>query len=92
LKGLLGQLAKREISHLLIEGGGEVIASAFAAKVVDRVAWIIAPKILGGRDAPTSVDGIGISRLRQAIPLQGIQLNRLGSDLLVEGNVQFRRN
>jgi len=92
LKGLLRQLAKREISHLLIEGGGEVIASAFAAQAVDRVAWIIAPKILGGRDAPTSVDGIGISRLRQAIPIQNIRFHRLGSDLLVEGDVQFRRN
>ena len=83
LKALLKELARREISHLLIEGGGEVIASAFATKAVDRIACIIAPKIIGGRTAPTAVEGSGLRMVRDAIPLKNFSIRRLGPDLLV---------
>ncbi len=89
LRVLLRELAKREISHLLIEGGGEAIASAFKAKAVDRVAWLIAPKIIGGRRAPTAVGGDGVSRISKAIPLVNVSGRFLGPDLLVEGDVHW---
>ena len=87
LKSLLRELARREISHLLIEGGGEVIASAFEARAVDRFCCIIAPKVIGGRAAPTAVGGEGIAYLSQAMPLKDFTVRRLGSDLLLEGDV-----
>lgn len=92
LKALLKELHRREIARLLIEGGGEVVASALEAGVVDRVAWVIAPKILGGSMAPTAVGGVGVSSPGQAIQLKGLSVRRLGPDLLVTGDVQFRRN
>ncbi|MBI3312171.1 MAG: bifunctional diaminohydroxyphosphoribosylaminopyrimidine deaminase/5-amino-6-(5-phosphoribosylamino)uracil reductase RibD [Candidatus Omnitrophica bacterium] len=86
LRALLRELAKREISHLLIEGGGETIAAALSAGAVDRVAWVIAPKILGGRRAPTSVGGGGFP-LGRSIRIAWSDVRRLGEDLLVMGKV-----
>lgn len=89
MKALLRWLAKREVTRLLIEGGGEVIASAFAAGAVDRVHWVIAPKVIGGRRAPTSVEGEGAPFLRQAVALGDLRVGRLGSDLLVTTDVSL---
>ena len=88
LRALLRELARREITHLLIEGGGELIASAVQAGVVDRWIAIIAPILIGGRLALTAVAGDGITSLRQAVPLQGVTWRRLGRDLVVEGRVR----
>ena len=87
LKAVLRWLARREVTRLLIEGGGEVAAAAFEAGVVDRVCWVIAPKVIGGRKAPTSVEGTGAGFLRAAVPLKGLRVRRLGEDILVTGDV-----
>jgi len=89
LKALLKRLAHKEISRLLIEGGGEVIDSAFQAGAVDQVAWVVAPKILGGRRAPGSVGGSGFSDLRRAVRVEALKVRKLGSDLLVLGTVSL---
>jgi len=52
---LMGILAGKEITSVLIEGGAAVHASALAAGIVDKVAWFIAPRIIGGREAPGPV-------------------------------------
>lgn len=87
IKSLLRILARKEFAHILIEGGGEVIASAFEANVVDKALFFIAPKIIGGKQSPTSVEGIGINRISQAIRLRDIRLERICDDFLVEGYV-----
>lgn len=88
VKPLLRWLARRGVNRLLIEGGGEVIGSAFSARVVDRVAWVIAPKILGGRTAPSSVAGEGVNALQGAIRITRVKMRRLGKDLLLTGEVR----
>ena len=90
-KTLLKELSKREISHLLVEGGGQVIASAFEAGAVDRVACVIAPMVIGGKEAPTSVEGIGIPSLDRAVRLRNVKIRRLGPDFLVTGDVYRNR-
>lgn len=88
MRALLRWLAGREVTRLLIEGGGEVIASAFAAGAVDRVHWIVAPKVIGGREAPSSVGGTGARFLSRAVALRDVRVRRLGPDLVVSGDVQ----
>lgn len=90
LKGLLRKLAGRGVMSVLIEGGGEVIASAFGQKVVDKVYFFIAPKISGGRDAKTSVEGEGIARMKDSIGIRDITLHDMAGDILVEGYVRRR--
>jgi len=87
-RSLLRKLAQREISHLLIEGGGEVIAAALKAKAVDRIACIVAPMVIGGRDASTAVEGVGVDSLHRAISLRHFYIRRLGPDLLVIADIQ----
>ena len=59
-KALLERMGRRDMTSLLIEGGAEVNASALISdRVVDRILFFFAPKIVGGRTAPTLVGGPG---------------------------------
>jgi 2,5-diamino-6-(ribosylamino)-4(3H)-pyrimidinone 5'-phosphate reductase len=52
-------LEGRGIDQLMVEGGGEIIASLFAEDLVDRLSVFVGSMIIGGRDAPTLADGEG---------------------------------
>ncbi len=88
IAALMDELGKREITSLLIEGGGTTLASAFEAGVVDKVCFFIAPKIVGGRDAVTAVEGAGVASMDEAVFLEDMTVTRVGPDLLVEGYVK----
>jgi len=85
---LLRRLGALGITSLLVEGGGEVAWSFLEARLVDKVAWIVAPKIFGGRTTKTSVEGIGIRSLDEASTLGNIRTRVLGNDLLMEGYLE----
>jgi len=89
IKALLKDLAKRDVTHVLIEGGGETIASAFEAKVVDKVYFFISPKIIGGRQAVTSVEGLGAEKVSKAIDIKDSVLHKLGGDFMIEGYARY---
>lgn len=82
---LMKLLGKRNITSVLIEGGAAVHGSAFAAKIVDKAVWFIAPKIIGGREAPGPVGGLGIGDLSGAALLERTKISRLGPDICIEG-------
>lgn len=88
LRCLMHELAAREITSVLIEGGGTTHASAFEAGVVDKVLFFIAPKIVGGRDAITAVEGDGAARMSDAILLERMSVRPVGNDLLIEAYVK----
>jgi diaminohydroxyphosphoribosylaminopyrimidine deaminase/5-amino-6-(5-phosphoribosylamino)uracil reductase len=81
---LLRTLASLGVHSLLVEGGGEVAWSLINQKRVDRLIWIVAPKIIGGRNAKTSVEGLGVEIPSQAIPLRWERVYRLGPDWVFE--------
>lgn len=84
---LLKWLGEQEITSLLVEGGATVHGSFFAGGLVDKVAWFIAPKIIGGKGAPGPVGGTGIDHLRDASLINNLELTRYGEDILLEGYV-----
>ncbi|MBI5090858.1 MAG: bifunctional diaminohydroxyphosphoribosylaminopyrimidine deaminase/5-amino-6-(5-phosphoribosylamino)uracil reductase RibD [Candidatus Hydrogenedentes bacterium] len=84
---LMRELAKREVTSVLIEGGGTTHASAFEAGIVDKVMFFVAPKIVGGRDAVTAVEGEGIARMNDAVVLENMTVRPVGIDLLIEAYV-----
>ena len=57
LQILMDELYRREIDSVLLEGGGELNAAVLDLGLVDKVMFFIAPKIIGGKDAPTPVAG-----------------------------------
>jgi len=85
MKELMKKLGKKKITSVLLEGGGEVGASALEAGVVDKAYFFIVPKIFGGRDAITPVEGEGVKLPEQAKYLQDIHLERIGEDFLITG-------
>ena len=89
LRRLFRHLVARGIHSILIEGGGEVLAGALAERLVDRIAWFIAPTLIGGRSAPGSIGGEGIARLQQAVRLADMTVSRCGPDLCVEARVVY---
>ena len=79
---LLGR--ERGAVSLLVEGGGEVHGAFFDAGLVDKVQAVIAPMLIGG-DAQTAVRGKGAERMADAVRLERVSVERLGSDLLMTG-------
>lgn len=86
-KRLMEILGEREITSVLIEGGGEINASAVTAGVVDKVMCFIAPKLIGGRNAPGPIGGDGIAKLSEASHLQRVHITLIpdSDDFLIEG-------
>ena len=90
LTALMDRLGAEEIDSVLIEGGGELSWSLLSAGLVQRVQAYVAPKLFGGRDAPSPLGGRGVDLPAQAVRLAGCTVTRLGEDLLIEGEVEDR--
>jgi diaminohydroxyphosphoribosylaminopyrimidine deaminase/5-amino-6-(5-phosphoribosylamino)uracil reductase len=88
LKDAMKKLAQLEIANILVEGGGTLIGSLFDEGLVDRILFFVSPKIIGGKDAISSVMGKGISRVEKAIRIKEMRLKRLGEDFLIEGYIK----
>jgi diaminohydroxyphosphoribosylaminopyrimidine deaminase/5-amino-6-(5-phosphoribosylamino)uracil reductase len=84
---LMRELARREVTSVLIEGGGTTLGSAFESGIVDKVMFFVAPKIIGGREAVSAVDGIGSEMMADAVQLERMQATAVGNDILIEAYV-----
>lgn len=82
---ILAELAKMEVSSVLVEGGGETIGSFADDKFVDSVAFFYAPILIGGREAKTAVEGLGVASVAQALHVVAPKIKRIGAQWLVEG-------
>lgn len=87
IKELLKVLGEKKIDSVLIEGGGNINFSALNAGVVNKVYSYIAPKILGGENAKTPVEGIGLERADNPFNLRAVHTEIIGTDLFVEYDV-----
>ena len=79
LVDIMEHLAQCGIESVLVEGGGETIASFFKEKLVDRYTVFVGSMLIGGRTSPTPVDGDGW------VADDGIQLEFKGSEVLGDG-------
>jgi len=88
LRDMMKKLAQLEITDILVEGGGTLIGTLFDEGLVDKILFFVSPKIIGGKDAISSVMGKGVLRIEKAITLKNIKLRHFGEDFLVEGNIK----
>jgi len=85
LRGLLKKLGKMGLINILAEGGGELAASLVKGGLVDRYLFFIAPMVIGGRSAVTSVEGEGVKLVRDAVGIKDMKAVMVGRDMLIEG-------
>lgn len=85
LAAVLGELKKRNLQSVLIEGGTEIAGSFCDARLVDKVTFIAAPLIIGGREAPNAIGGAGASDLNDALRLTDVVTTKLGDDIEITG-------
>jgi len=85
---LIQSLGLMEVDSVMIEGGSTLAFSALKEGLVDKVVSFIAPKILGGKEAPGAVGGAGITTMEEAISLSEMRFRKIGEDLLVEGRIK----
>ena len=88
MRNALKKLARLEISNIIVECGGTLIGSLFDERLLDRILFFISPKIIGGKDAVSSVMGKGVKRPDQAIKLTQIKIRHFAEDLLIEANIR----
>ncbi len=86
---LVRQLGEMGCLSVLIEGGGELAASALEERVVDKVVFFHAPRIIGGRDAVNAVGGIGAETIDASIMLERVKVRRFGDDVAFEAYAKW---
>jgi 2,5-diamino-6-(ribosylamino)-4(3H)-pyrimidinone 5'-phosphate reductase len=84
LKKLMEELYKRGIERILLEGGGTLNWGMFKENLVDEVRVFIAPKIFGGKDAPTYVDGEGFKTVEECVKLELKNYYKLDNGIVLE--------
>lgn len=88
LMELMKKLGGQNIDSILLEGGGTLNASALEDGIVNKVYAYIAGKLIGGMDARSPVEGMGIDRMADAITLQNMEIEKLGDDFCIVGYVK----
>jgi diaminohydroxyphosphoribosylaminopyrimidine deaminase/5-amino-6-(5-phosphoribosylamino)uracil reductase len=78
---VLGLLAAKGITRLLVEGGGRVAAAFLAARRIDEIVWFRAPCIIGGDGLP-ALAAFGVERLSEAVRATGLGAQTLGPDVV----------
>jgi diaminohydroxyphosphoribosylaminopyrimidine deaminase/5-amino-6-(5-phosphoribosylamino)uracil reductase len=91
LAALMAALGKRDMQGVLLEGGPTIAWSAIRDGVVDRVVFYVAPTLVGGVDARSSVGGAGFAPVGEALRLTWTSVERVGDDLRLEGDVHRHR-
>lgn len=83
-RDFLARLGRENVTMLLIEGGGELAASAIRARAVDKIEFHVAPKLLGGRGSRPVLGGPDPVSLSDAVRLDRLRVTEMGCDLRIE--------
>ncbi|UCC94314.1 MAG: bifunctional diaminohydroxyphosphoribosylaminopyrimidine deaminase/5-amino-6-(5-phosphoribosylamino)uracil reductase RibD [Candidatus Omnitrophota bacterium] len=90
-KRIIKILYREGIKSIFVEGGAQTTGSFFDEKLVDKVHFFVSPKVIGGTQALSSVGGRGVSCLRQTPCLEGVEIERIGEDIVISGYPSYPR-
>lgn len=86
---LMERLGEEKIDSILLEGGSTLNWSALESKIVSKVQAYISPKIFGGTDSKTPVDGPGVRNPNDSFLLKNSRMIEVGEDILIESEVDY---
>jgi len=89
---LIRYLGENQLDSLLIEGGGILHEAALRSGIVNHICAYIAPKLFGGKDAKTPVEGLGVDVPDNGALLDHPKITPLGKDLLLEYDLKGGMN
>ncbi len=82
---VLSWLGQHEISSVLVEGGGRLLTSIFEEKMADKIFVTLSPKLIGGKTAPTLLQGKGADFIEDSLSLKRTHTFQIDEDTIVEG-------
>lgn len=88
LSQLLDELGERRMTHILVEGGGQLLGSLFDAKLVDEAHCFIARKIFGGSGSPGPIGGDGVTSPETALQFIRHVQGWSGDDIYIHGRLK----
>lgn len=88
VRNLLELLGQSGIDSILLEGGGSLNYTFLAEGLADELYAFIAPKIVGGMNAKTPVEGAGMEKMADAINLELENVLNIGHDVLLKLKVK----
>lgn len=83
LDALLTALGQREVTSVLAEGGPSLAASLWEAGLVDKLVFYVAPKVVGGSEAPGPIGGRGVNEMYDAGDVEIFTVEAIGPDLKI---------
>ncbi|MFD2628655.1 bifunctional diaminohydroxyphosphoribosylaminopyrimidine deaminase/5-amino-6-(5-phosphoribosylamino)uracil reductase RibD [Oceanobacillus kapialis] len=84
-EGVLDYVGEKGISSLLVEAGATINASFMEYQFVDKLIVYMAPKLVGGQEAPSFLGGVGVEKMQEATNLDGLKVETIGTDLKITG-------
>jgi diaminohydroxyphosphoribosylaminopyrimidine deaminase / 5-amino-6-(5-phosphoribosylamino)uracil reductase len=82
---VLARLGQRGIAHLLIEGGSGLLTTMIEKKLADKIFLTVSPRLIGGRTAPSFLEGEGVRRVNDAWRLTRSSAFPIGEDIIIQG-------
>jgi diaminohydroxyphosphoribosylaminopyrimidine deaminase/5-amino-6-(5-phosphoribosylamino)uracil reductase len=79
----LDELGAREIQSLLLEGGPHLAGAFLEAGEIDEMRIFVAPLLVGGREAKTTIEGLGVQEIAAAARAVSVEVDRIEDDVLV---------
>ena len=87
LRAVLAELWRRDVVRLLVEGGSHVHGAFLEAGLADRMAVVVAARVLADPGAVPLASGAPKRKIAQAFALQNTHIRKLGPDVLIEGDL-----
>lgn len=85
VREIVERAGREKIDSIFLEGGGTINDAMLREGLVNEVMAFIAPKIIGGKDAKTPVEGDGFARMPEAVKLRDLTIDKIGDDVVVTG-------
>lgn len=85
--GLIHKLGQMGVDSILIEGGGDIHGTVLKSGLVNRIYCYVAPKLIGGKNAKSPVEGDGFLRMKDALDIREMEIIKLGNDICITGIV-----